>query len=119
MRGLIALESFDFRVLSITYERTGQGEPAGRRNLGAAGGDVFPLQFEPLFDAHPKVTLWPGPCPQLLMASIECRGNAQDSDVAAIPRSLQLLEFHREEVRRVGACTPATWFADPRAVGCA
>jgi hypothetical protein len=48
---------------------------------------------------------------------IDCRWDAQDSEVIAWWHSLQLLEFHREEVRRVRACIPAAWFAQLRAVG--
>jgi pimeloyl-ACP methyl ester carboxylesterase len=41
MRGRIALESFDFRGLSITYERTGQGEPVIMLHNGGSSHAIW------------------------------------------------------------------------------
>jgi acyl-coenzyme A synthetase/AMP-(fatty) acid ligase len=59
----------------------------------AAAGDVFPLQVEPLFDAHPKVRRSglvgvPGPAGELPVLCVEVEPDVGKDELAGLHREL-------------------------------
>jgi len=63
------------------------------QRLKAAGGDVFPLQVEPLFDAHPKVRRSglvgvPGPGGELPVLCVEVEPGVGTDELAGLHREL-------------------------------
>jgi len=63
------------------------------QRVEAAGGDVFPLQVEPLFDAHPKVRRSglvgvPGPTGELPVLCVEVAPGVGKDELAGIHREL-------------------------------
>ena len=70
------------------------------QRVRAAGGDVFPLQVEPLFDAHPKVRRSglvgvPGPAGELPVLCVEVEPGVGDDELAGL---------HQELVARAADC---------------
>lgn len=68
------------------------------------GGSVFPLQVEPLFDAHPKVrrsalVAVPGPAGQLPVLCVEVRPGVGKNELA---------DLHRELLARAADCRIAS-----------
>lgn len=63
------------------------------QRVKAAGGDVFPLQVEPLFDAHPKVRRSglvgvPGPAGELPVLCVEVEPDVGRDELAGLNREL-------------------------------
>lgn len=63
------------------------------QRVKAAGGDVFPLQVEPLFDAHPKVRRSglvgvPGPAGELPVLAVEVEPDVGKDELAGLHEEL-------------------------------
>ncbi|BBX66576.1 fatty acid CoA ligase family protein [Mycolicibacterium psychrotolerans] len=66
------------------------------QRVKAASGDVFPLQVEPLFDAHPKVRRSglvgvPGPAGELPVLCVEVKSEVGEDELACLHQELLAL----------------------------
>ena len=71
------------------------------QRVKAAGGDLFPLQVEPLFDAHPKVRRSglvgvPAPAGELPVLCVEVEPDVGKNELAGLRRELLALAADSE-----------------------
>lgn len=78
------------------------------QRVKAAGGNVFPLQVEPLFDAHPKVRRSglvgvPGPAGELPVLCVEVEPDVGNDELADLHRELLARAADSEMANRIHA----------------
>ncbi len=78
------------------------------QRVKTAGGNVFPLQVEPLFDAHPKVRRSglvgvPGPAGELPVLCVEVEPEVGKDDLAGLHRELLALAVNSEMAKALHA----------------
>jgi acyl-CoA synthetase (AMP-forming)/AMP-acid ligase II len=78
------------------------------QRVKAAGGDVYPLQVEPLFDAHPKVRRSglvgvPGPAGELPVLCVEVEPDVGDNELPGVHQELLTLATDSEIANTIHA----------------
>ena len=78
------------------------------QRVKAAGGNVFPLQIEPLFDAHPKVRRSglvgvPGPAGELPVLCVEVEPDVGKNELAGLHQELLALAVNSKTAKEIHA----------------